>query len=74
MKCSQALKTLRDGLHEQIKEETLADMHYDGVATLLAEEDLKYLSQIVKGISLDERRHYLLLKGLVDVLTEECRE
>jgi len=74
MKCLESLQNLRDDLHKQIDEESLADMHYDGVAKVLADGGLGYLSQVVKSISLDERKHHLLLRGLVDALTEECRD
>ncbi len=73
MKCSEALKDLREQLYKEIDEESKADVHYGELAKTLAENHLGYLSEVVSDISLDERKHHLILKGLVDAITQECR-
>jgi len=73
MKCSEGLKDLRDQLHNEIADETKADIQYANMAQRLNESGIEYLAEVVRDMSLDERKHYLFLKAIVDVITEECR-
>ena len=71
-KCSEALLKLKEQLYKEIDEESKADIKYAQMSGILNGAGLGYLSEIVDDIALDERRHHLILKGLVDAITQEC--
>jgi len=63
---------IRDMLVEQLKDEEKGVVFYSNVASelnLIGEDDLSDVSQKIADTEL---KHYLELRGIIDILTEEC--